>query len=100
MVRLNWSNQSVDDLENIAEFIARDSVKYAKRTIKKIRETAKVLKDYPALGRIVPETEDKSIRELIIGNYRLIYKISGKTRIDILTVHNAAKLVDVEFLKT
>ena len=72
MARLNWTDQSIDDLDNIAEFIARDSIKYSKLTIKKIREAARFLKEYPLLGRSVPQADSDMIRELIIGNYRLI----------------------------
>jgi hypothetical protein len=44
MVRLNWTEQSIEDLTNIAEFIAKDSIKYSAIQIKRIRERAKLLK--------------------------------------------------------
>jgi toxin ParE1/3/4 len=97
MARLNWTEQSIDDLINIAEFIAKDSFKYSVIQIKRIRERAKLLKNQPLLGRIVPETKNESIRELILGSYRIIYKIISEERIDILTVHHSAKLLRIEF---
>lgn len=98
MARLNWTELSIDDLTNIAEFISKDSVKYATIQIKRIRERARILKTKPFLGRIVPEIQDDSIRELILGNYRIIYKIVSEERIDILTVHHSAKLLRIEFV--
>ena len=98
MVRLNWTEQSIDDLINIAEFIAKDSSKYSVIQVKRIRERVRLLKTQPLLGRIVPETRNDSIRELILGSYRIIYKIISEERIDILTVHHSAKLVRTEIL--
>ena len=98
MARLNWTELSINDLTNIAEFISKDSFKYATIQIKRIRERARILKTKPFLGRIVPEIQDDSIRELILGNYRIIYKIVSEDRIDILTVHHSAKLLKIELL--
>lgn len=98
MARLNWTELSVDVMTNIAEFISKDSVKYATIQIRRIRERARLLRTKPFLGRIVPEIQDDSIRELILENYRIIYKIVSEDRIDILTVHHSAKLLRIEFL--
>jgi toxin ParE1/3/4 len=98
MARLNWTDLSIEDLINIAEFISKDSVKYSEIQIKRIRERAKLLKTQPFLGRIVPETNDDTVRELILGNYRIIYRIISEDRIDILTVHHSARLLHIELL--
>jgi mRNA-degrading endonuclease RelE of RelBE toxin-antitoxin system len=42
---------------------------------------------------MVPEVEDKTIRELILGNYRIIYKIYP-SRIDVLTVHHSERPIE------
>jgi toxin ParE1/3/4 len=82
MARLNWTDQSIQDMINIADFIAKDSVRYAKITIERIRSASQQLKVYPASGRKVPETDNDAIRELILGNYRIIYSIVSKDQID------------------
>ena len=91
MVQINWTIQARDDLKNIADYISKDSAVYAKRQVLKIRNSTKVLKSQPRIGKIVPEIEKTNIRELIEGNYRIIYKIISKTRIDILTIHHTAR---------
>ena len=96
MACLNWTDLAIDDMINIAEFISKDSVKYSGIQIKRIRERARLLKTQPLLGRIVPEIKDDTIRELILGNYRIIYRIISENRIDILTVHHSAKLLRIE----
>lgn len=97
MARLVFTGPALDDLAAIAAFIGRDSAKYASLFLYKVFERADVLKDHPQIGRIVPETDDETIRELIEGNYRIIYKIRTNKRIEILTVHYSAKLLSGDF---
>jgi plasmid stabilization system protein ParE len=47
---------------------------------------------------VVPEINDESVRELLMGNYRIIYRIISLERIDILTVHHSAKLLRSELI--
>lgn len=91
MVKINWTDQAIEDLTNIAEFIRKDSEKYARITVKNIRDRVRQLQQFPSSGKIVPEIEKTEIRELTFGNYRIIYKIFSSTRIDILTVHHSAR---------
>ncbi|MEQ8475653.1 type II toxin-antitoxin system RelE/ParE family toxin [Fulvivirga sp.] len=93
MAKLNWTNQAKNDLIAIAEYIAQDSKKYARIQIQRIRSRAKQIIPLPESGRVVPELGDDSIRELILGNYRIIYHIKSKDRVDILTVHHSAKIL-------
>ena len=100
MARLSWTDQAIADLNNIAEFIAKDSVKYAKITISKIQISARTLRKFPYSGRKVPETDIENIRELIFGNYRIIYLVYGHENIYILTVHHSARRLNVTALKS
>ena len=90
MVKIIWSERSILDLEDIADYIAKDSVKYAKLTIEKIINQTTILEKQPLIGRIVPELNDKRIRELITGNYRIIYE-HKKLFVNILTVHHSKR---------
>ncbi len=65
MVEVNWTDQAISDLTNIGEFIRKDSEKYARLKIMKIRERAKQLKQFPASVKLVPEIGNIEIRELI-----------------------------------
>ena len=91
MGRISWTKQAVSDLKNIYEFIAADSKFYAKREISKIKLRTQPLRNHPQLGRIVPEFNDYSIRELFEGRYRIVYKVLGETNIDILTIHHSSR---------
>ena len=93
MVEVNFTDQSLADIENIAKFIASNSEKYAKIQVQRFFERIEILETTPLLGRIVPEINDKTIRELVMGNYRIIYKIVSELRVDILTIHSSYMLL-------
>ena len=90
MVKIVWTERSLTDLEDIAEYIAKDSEKYASLTIEKIIHQTLILEKQPRMGRVVPELNDRRFRELIIGNYRVIYEHS-KSVVNILTVYHAKR---------
>jgi addiction module RelE/StbE family toxin len=91
MVQLNWTLQATSDLKDIAEYISKDSKKYAKLQIIRIKSRTKILNSQVYSGKIVPEIDKQNIRELIEGNYRIIYKIVDPSRIDILTIHHSSR---------
>jgi toxin ParE1/3/4 len=90
MVKIIWTRRAFKDLEIIFNYIANDSELYATRQIDKIILTVDHLEQFPLSGRLVPEKNDETIRELIEGNYRIFYKIISTTRISILRVHHSA----------
>jgi len=95
MGRLRWTAQAVKDVETICEFIAKDSIVYAHLFAKDILQTVKRLAKFPKSGRIVPEFSNENIREIILGNYRIIYRIKNNI-IEILTVYHSARLLKTD----
>ncbi|MBU1187013.1 MAG: type II toxin-antitoxin system RelE/ParE family toxin [Acidobacteria bacterium] len=90
MKHIVWSIPAVDDLESIHSFIARDSQVYADTVILEIIESIERLITFPESGRFVPELNDEKTREIIVGNYRIVYEwVSGTIRI--LTVLHGAR---------
>ncbi|MGV3546145.1 MAG: type II toxin-antitoxin system RelE/ParE family toxin [Pedobacter sp.] len=78
MAKVVWTEKAIEDLENIASFHSQYSGNYTSALIKRLFNKPNLLKQMPEMGRIVPEKNDKSIRELIIGNYRIIYQYQVK----------------------
>jgi plasmid stabilization system protein ParE len=91
MVQINWTLQATSDLKDIAEYISKDSKKYAKLQIVRIRFRTRILTSQIYSGKIVMEIGKNNIRELIEGNYRIIYKVVNDSRVDILTIHHSAR---------
>lgn len=92
-VEVRWTTLALENLENIANFIAKDSERYAIIQTERFFERVKALESHPELGGIVSEIGSKSIGQLIEGNYRIIYHLISPHRIDILTVHHQSRLL-------
>ena len=90
MAQIIWTRNALSDLTSIAEFIEVDSPKYATITVQNIYKRTELLIDHPHAGRIVPELEQDKIREVIEGNYRIIYEVISN-KVYILTVHHSAR---------
>lgn len=73
MVTIIWTELAIDDLQSIHEYISKDSKIYADRLIEKIINRVDQLKEFPRSGRVVSEFNSEIIRELIEGNYRIVY---------------------------
>jgi toxin ParE1/3/4 len=97
-MKLEWTEPALLDIENIRDYIARDSEYYATRFITRIIEAAETLPQFPLIGRFVPEAEDETIRELLFQNYRIIYRVDAK-RILILTVIHGGRDLNQQKLK-
>jgi addiction module RelE/StbE family toxin len=98
MAQVRWTPQAADDLDAIAEFIARDSPHFARLFIADILQTVDRLVDFPESGRIVPDIGEKSIREVILGSYRILYRLRSEA-VEVLTVHHGARLLDPKRLR-
>lgn len=93
MAEVRWTDQALNDIENIAEFIAKDSETYARIQVERFFEETEILESFPLSGRIVPELKDETIREIIFGTYRIIYRIFSNKAVDILTIHHGSRLL-------
>ena len=92
MTRIVWTLQAVEDVEAIRAYIARDSPHYASLMAERIVESVERLQGFPRSGRVVPEVGQEVCREVILGTYRIVYRLEGD-RADILTVVHAARLL-------
>jgi toxin ParE1/3/4 len=91
VVYIIWSQIADLDLKSIYDYIAKNSTFYADREIDKIYTAIDKLKNQEKLGKIVLEDDSGCLRELVVGNYRVIYEIVAKDRIDILFIHHGAR---------
>ena len=87
-----WTDPAFEDLNSIHQYIAKDFAFYASRLIDRILKRVEQLENHPKSGRVVPEFEIETLRELIEGNYRIIYKINAD-HIGIVRVHHEKMLL-------
>jgi len=93
-----WSPEALEDVEDIAAYIARDSQFYAGAVVERILATASGLNQFPQSGRIVPEAGQPDLRERFVYSYRLIYRVEP-SRILVLAVTHGKRLLDEEIAK-
>ncbi|MCG2591148.1 type II toxin-antitoxin system RelE/ParE family toxin [Rhodohalobacter sulfatireducens] len=72
-------------VEECTDYIALDHIPTAITWAEGVFEHCQKLSDLPERGRIVPEFRRPEIRELIHGNYRLVYELKTN-QIDMLTI--------------
>lgn len=92
MVEIRWTLQAADDFENIIDYIAHDSNTYASLFAIDIVSVIETLKNFPNRGRIVPEIQKEDIREILFGNYRIIYR-SRPSVAEVLTIYHGSRLL-------
>lgn len=90
MTRIEWTKPAVADLENIQDYIARDSAEYADAIVERLILSIDQLEAFPDSGRRVPESADPKIRELLVESYRIIYR-RRKSAVQILAVVHGAR---------
>ncbi len=90
---LIWSNEALDDIDSIAEYIHRDSPYHAQRVVERIFEMGLSLPEQPQSGRVVSEVGNPTVRERFIYSYRLIYEIKAQ-EIHILAVIHGKRLLE------
>jgi len=96
-LKIIWAPQAASNLEEICDYISRDSEYYAALFAQKIIDTIKEIPNFPGGGRVVPEYNDENLREKIYGNYRIIYRIKTDT-IEIAAICHGNRLLENAFL--
>ncbi|HWU89722.1 MAG TPA: type II toxin-antitoxin system RelE/ParE family toxin [Kofleriaceae bacterium] len=72
---LRWSDGAELDLYEIGDYIALDDPIAAERWIDQLRDRARRAALMPNAGRRVPELDEDNVREVFLGNYRIVYRI-------------------------
>jgi len=94
-MKILWSPLAVDRASEIASYIAQDKPSAAKSWIDTVFSKVEQLKSSPEIGRIIPEILNKQFRELIYGNYRIIYRLEKK-QISILTIRHGKQILPIK----
>lgn len=91
-MKIRWTVNAVRNLETIRAYIAGDAPAEADRVVANLLIVPKQLETFPQSGRIVPEYGDPSVREIVRGSYRVIYRTTTHA-VEVLSVlHGAQKL--------
>ncbi len=94
--RVTWSPEAVEDIESIAEYIERDSSFYAQSVVSQILEVSRNIREFPFIGRVLPEIGDENIRERVVYSYRLVYEIQQQRILIVAVTHGERLLENIE----
>jgi len=95
MAEVLWSLTAGEDLREIEDFIARDSVLHAVGFVDYLVESAGILQKSPNIGRIVPEFGRTDLRELLFRAYRIVYLLKDDVVTILRVIHGARDLSDL-----
>ncbi len=98
-MKIIWSPLAIDRTTEIAEYIAQDNSLAAKKWVETLFKKVQLLKSSPKCGRIVPEVRRDDIREIIYGNYRIIYR-AEKNKISVLTVRHGKQILPIKEIQS
>ncbi|MDA3785645.1 MAG: type II toxin-antitoxin system RelE/ParE family toxin [Deltaproteobacteria bacterium] len=91
-MKLKWSETASRDLLSIRRYMAEDNPTAAHNWIARLRTRARNAVHAPLAGRKVPEFSRDDVREVIEGNYRIVYQVHND-HISVLTVFEAHRLI-------
>lgn len=94
-MKLIWTRTALENLKEIEGYIARDNPKKAIELTDRLIDKCENLKDNPDMGRVVPEFQIQQVRELIVKNYRIVYRHIAE-EIQILTVFEGHRLLPLD----
>jgi plasmid stabilization system protein ParE len=97
-MKLVWSELAVERASEIVDYIVQDKSSAAEKWIQTIFAKVEHLRLNPEIGRIAPEINDRQFRELIYGNYRIVYHI-GVKQISILTIRHGKQILPIDEIK-
>jgi toxin ParE1/3/4 len=84
-----WAQSARDALDEVIEYIARDSRQAAVQVLEEALRAGASLATLSERGRIVPELNDPTIRELLVFKYRLLYEVEDRRVLIVAFLHGA-----------
>ena len=97
-MKVEWTEFAVARVTEIAEYISLDSPAEAEKWINKIFEKTESIPSLLNRYRSVKESSNPHHKEVIFGNYRIIFKVTAK-KIFILTVRSFKQILPENDLK-
>jgi len=90
--KVKWTEAAWPDIEEVSDYIAKDSPYYAAALVREVRDAARSLAHLSERDRLVPEFGDPSVRELFVGKYRLVYHVTEQDVCIVGFIHGARDL--------
>jgi plasmid stabilization system protein ParE len=89
-VKIHWTAEAEKWLQEIFHYISKHNRQTAKRVVSEIFQKVDILEDCPELGQRLLYWPNLNIRMILYGNYRIVYWLKDKGRVDILGIYHGA----------
>ncbi len=90
--KIRWTHTAIERLAEIEAYIEQDNPVAASNVVAELIELVQTLSEQPNRGRHLPELWAENVRELIHGNYRIVYRVRLK-QVEVLTVFEGHRLL-------
>jgi toxin ParE1/3/4 len=94
-VRFSWHENAQIDIALIREYAAQFSDDAADGLIRRITARGRQVAVFPRSGRVVPEFGQDDLREIIEGEYRIIYRVRGESVMVLSVLHGSRNLLEI-----
>lgn len=87
MPKVIWTEKCLQRIEEICEYIELDSISGSNKFANKIFSKEELIRNNSRIGKIVLDYGIEEYRQIIVGNYRLVYRID-EISIQMITVRH------------
>jgi len=93
---IQFSPSALNDLQTIAAWYNDQGVPdIGRQTLTNLMNATKKLADYPEMGRVVPEFNISTLRELIRPPFRIVYRIEAPQTISVIRIWRSERMLDL-----
>ena len=95
MASVIWTDPGFESLEEARRYIAQQSPQTAQAVVERIVQATRQLETIPNSGRLLPDSDEPNVREIIVLNHRVIYRVRDDEVEILLVRHGARRLGDI-----
>ncbi len=92
MAKIVWTEPALDQLNEIAEYIALDKPDSARELVARVFKKVERLERFPNSGKEPPELTDSIYREVVCSPCRVFYRCDGNKVLILLVMRDEMQL--------
>ena len=98
MARVIWAEPALQDLDQIADYIALDKPDAARKLVRTVFEKIELLEQFPDMCPVPHDLPDSRYRHLIVGPLRVFYRIDADVVFVVYVMRSERdlRLVDIQ----
>lgn len=93
MATVRWTTIARREFRGIVESATAYSPGFGRTLASRITDALDDLEPFPRIGRMVPDFQDDALRELIVDDYRVVYRLVGAEAWILTVIHGSRDLL-------